>query len=273
MSLASNLLVALAGLLSGGVANVLADDLPQRQAPHQPHCPHCGHPRRLAGWLGVGALVAGQRHCEACAQPLSWRHPALEIVLAGAFVYLWNRYGLTVDCLFVMAYVWLAALVAVIDLEHRLVLNVIMGPAILLALIEAALTPRLPFVSALAGGLTGFGVVFGIFLLGEAFRRIVARLRGETIEEVAFGFGDVTLATFGGLVVGGGRGVSLMLTLMVVAGGVVALLFLVYRRFLRRDYSVFTAIPYGPNILFGMLVVLIWREDFGAAMRRLLFGG
>jgi prepilin signal peptidase PulO-like enzyme (type II secretory pathway) len=171
-----------------------------------------------------------------------------------------------------MAYVWLSALIAVIDLEHRLVLNVVMGPAILLALVEAVLTPRLRLRDALIGGGVAFAFVMGVYLLGEGFRRIMSRLRGEAIDEVAFGFGDVTLATFAGLVVGGGRGVSLMLTLMVVAGGVVALAYLVYRRFIRRDYTVFTPIPYGPNILFGMLVVLIWREDFGEVLRRALFG-
>jgi prepilin signal peptidase PulO-like enzyme (type II secretory pathway) len=190
-------------------------------------------------------------------------------VLALAFVYLWNRDGWSVDGLFVTAYVWLAALITVIDLEHRLILIVVMGPAILLALIEAALTSRLPFWDAVRGGLIGFGFVFGIYLLGEGFRRLAARLRGETVDEVAFGFGDVMLATFAGVVVGGAAGrIGLVLVVMIIVGGVGAFVYLIYRRFIRRDYSLYTAIPYGPNIIIGMLAVLIWPEE----VRNILFG-
>ena len=273
MPFLGNFLAAALGLASGGVANALADDLPLRQRPRQPHCPHCGHERPPQFSLGISALIFGRWRCEACSQPLPWRHPLLEIALALAFVYLWNRYGPSVDGLFIAAYVWLAALITVIDLEHRLVLHIVMGPALLLALAEAVLTPRLPFLSAVSGGAIGFGVVLGIYLFGWLFGLLMARLRGQPIDEVPFGFGDVTLAIFAGLVVGDGPGgIGLVLTIMIVIGGVGALAYYVYRRFIRRDYSLFTAIPYGPNVVVGMLVVLLWHQEIGDYLRQIFLG-
>lgn len=263
----------LAGLLLGGLANILADDLPHRRWPRAPHCPDCEQSRPVVAWLGVTAFLLRQRWCPDCPQPLPWRHPLLELFLAIAFVYLSLRYGLSSEGAFIALYVWVAALVTVTDLEHRLILNVIMAPAILLALVESALTSRLGFLQALRGGAIGFAVVFGVFLLGEAFRRLVARLRGESVDEVAFGFGDVTLSTFAGLVVGDGPGgIGLVLVIMILVGGLTALAYLLYRRFISRDYSAFSAIPYGPNIIVGMLVVLIWRDDIGEFLRAAIFG-
>ena len=261
MTILANIVAALLGLVLGSLANLLADDLPRRVRPTAPHCAHCEHTRRPIAWSGLTAYLFKGRRCHNCGQPLSRRHLILEVALAVAFVYLWNRYGLVLDLLFIGLYVWIAALVTVTDLEHRLILNVVMGPAILLALIEAALTPRLPFLTALKGGGIGFGFVFGIYLFGELFRQIAARARGQSIDEIAFGYGDVTLATFAGLVVGSGfGGVSLMLLLMIFIGGAVALLYLVYR-LIRRNYDLFTAIPYGPNIIVSMLAVLLWRSE------------
>jgi len=268
----SNILIAITGIAAGGVANVLADDLPARQRPRQPHCPYCGHPRHPLAWLGLGALLSNQGRCAACSRSLPWRHLAVELTLAAAFVFLWGRYGPSSVGLFFTLYVWLSVLITVIDVEHRLILHVVMGPAILLALVEAAVTPRLPFLDALLGGAIGFGVVFGIFVAGEGFRRLLARLRGETIDEVAFGYGDVTLATFAGLVVGR-ESIGLTLVLMVFIGGIVAGLFLLYRGIIRRNYSVFTALPYGPNIIIAMLVILIWQKDLGVLLRQALYGG
>ena len=58
-----------------------------------------------------------------------------------------------------------------------------------------------------------------------------------------------------------------------VIGGIVAGLFLLYRGIIRRNYSVFTALPYGPNIIIAMLVVLIWQKDLGVLLRQAIYGG
>lgn len=264
-------LAVLVGLLAGGVANALSDDLPLRRKPRKPHCPHCDHPRHARQWLAVVAFVTGVRACSNCGEKLGWRHLWVEMLVGVGFGYVAWRYGINAQSGFVALYVWLAALITVIDLEHKLVLNVVMGPALALGLLEAAVTERLPFLTAVRGGAVGFGVVFGIYLLGALLSVAVSALRGKKIEEIPFGYGDVTLATFAGLVVGGGaQGVGLMLTITVLVGGLVALIYMLVKLVMRR-YKMFTAIPYGPNIIVGMLVTLLWRAEVGVFLRSIFF--
>lgn len=258
------LFTILLGILVGLLVNLLADSLPLRRAPDVPRCPACREIRPLRAWLGVAALLSGQRHCPACNEPLPYRHVIIEVTLSLAYSYLWMRYlgsHLTViEFPIFSLYLTVFALVVVIDLEHRLVLNVVLFPAIAFALIDAAFFGRLTLRASLLGGAVGFAIVFGIYAFGAFFAWTVRRARGEPPEEVVFGVGDVTLATFSGLVVGYPR-IILALMLMVFAGGIVAGLFLLYRLFIRRDYHPFTAIAYGPYIVFGALVMLLWADE------------
>ena len=61
-----------------------------------------------------------------------------------------------------------------------------------------------------------------LYLLGEVFVRYVSRRRGEPVNEVALGFGDVTLAGIAGLFLGW-PGIAFGLILTVFAGGAFSL--------------------------------------------------
>jgi prepilin signal peptidase PulO-like enzyme (type II secretory pathway) len=146
-------------------------------------------------------------------------------------------------------------LVIVIDLEHRLILHVVTGPAaILMGLLGSLDASRGP-VKTVLGGAVGFLVVLGLFLLGGLFARLICRVRGQTLDEVAFGFGDVTLAGVIGLAVGF-PGIVVALTLGVLAGGLFSLGYLLFM-IARGRYVAFTPIPYSPFLVLGALVVFI----------------
>ena len=84
------LLVALLGLLLGGVVNALADDLPAGRL-GLPRYPDGGR-RPLAAWLGMSAFALGLRRAPAAApapaksdvggHALTWRYPLVELALA-----------------------------------------------------------------------------------------------------------------------------------------------------------------------------------------------
>jgi prepilin signal peptidase PulO-like enzyme (type II secretory pathway) len=146
-------------------------------------------------------------------------------------------------------------LIIVIDLEHRLILHVVTGPAaVVMALIGSLDGSRGP-VKTLAGGAVGFLAVLGLYLLGGLFARLINRVRGQALDEVAFGFGDVTLAGVIGLSVGF-PGIVVALTLGVLAGGVFSLGFLLVMIAGGR-YVAFKPIPYSPFLVLGALVVFI----------------
>lgn len=146
-------------------------------------------------------------------------------------------------------------LILVTDLEHRLILHAVTLPAALAIGVIGVLDPSRGPLKTLLGGVSGFAFVLLLYLLGGVFARLMARMRGQRIEEVAFGFGDVTLAGVIGLAVGW-PGVVLALFIGILAGGVFSLGFLLYM-FLRRRYRAFMPIPYSPFLILGALIVYL----------------
>jgi prepilin signal peptidase PulO-like enzyme (type II secretory pathway) len=105
--------------------------------------------------------------------------------------------------------------------------------------------------------------VLGIFLLAELFTRLLQRWRGQALEEVAFGGGDVNLAALVGLAVGW-PGVLLALVIAIFAGGIFSFVFIVFQ-LVRRRYSPYSAVPYGPFLVIGALAIYLYGKDFAAA--------
>ena len=156
-------------------------------------------------------------------------------------------------------------LVIVIDYEHRLILFVVTIPAAIILAVLGSLDPSRGPEKTLLGGLVGFLAVFGLYLLGGLFARLIWRLRNQPLEEVAFGFGDVVLAGVIGLMVGY-PGIILALFLGVLAGGLFSLGYILVM-VLRHRYEAFMPIPYSPFlILGGMAVYIAARTGFAQSL-------
>jgi prepilin signal peptidase PulO-like enzyme (type II secretory pathway) len=270
----------LAGLGGGVLLNSLADNLPpdandERHPPRRPACRQCGRPYALAHWLALAHLARGGR-CARCGAPRSaaWRAAAVELAagFSAAGLWLWAispggplpaallRYAAA------LVLVWSCILITVIDVEHRLILwNVVWPVALATALFGLAL-PGKGLTKTLWGGLAGYGITLGIFLLAEVYARVVQRLRGQPLEEVAFGGGDVNLAGIVGLAVGW-PGVILALTLAVLAGGLYGLVYIAVQ-LVRRRYAPHSAMPYGPFLVMGALVIYLFGRDLQALAAR-----
>ncbi len=258
--------LAVLGLLLGAVINWLADSLPLRGATVGPHCHACGGPRPPAAWSALLAIPLRASTCAYCGTPIRGRGVLVEIVSlamtlgidrlaadSGAFAV-----SLMVASVFL--------LITVIDIEHRLILHIVTAPAALAIGIAGALDPARGFAKTLGGGLAGFGIVLLLYLLGGLFAAWMARRRGQPLEEVAFGFGDVTLAGVIGLAVGW-PGVLIALFLGVLGAGLFSGA-LILGMFLMRRYAPFMAIPYGPFLILGGSLVYFGGPD---VIRR-LFG-
>jgi leader peptidase (prepilin peptidase) / N-methyltransferase len=277
----------LLGLLVGQVVVWLADRLPGRiPVLSTSACPTCG-----ASLLGpaAGRLSAalGWTRCGAEGRRLRWRSLIVIALTAAGFGFLWSRYD-DWRSLIPLTFFWAVfVLVAVIDLEHRIIINdVVLLPAMLLALVAAAIRPApemwqsivraldIPLLSAipgvihaLLGGMVGFGFMYVVFLLSKPFARVMARRRGKSIDEVPFGSGDVTLSIFIGLVTGF-PGVIFALVIGIIVGVAGALGYLFWEALVRKRYVSFTAIPYGPFLIAGGLIMMVYGEQIISAYLR-----
>jgi leader peptidase (prepilin peptidase)/N-methyltransferase len=184
-----------------------------------------------------------------------------ELATALLFAFLWQRYGPSPRLFFETIYTTIFILLFVVDLEHRLILHVTTLPAIVLAIVGSLFLDRQGYTwrLALLGGGTGFLIVLGMYLFGHLFIRLVEWMRGQEIDQVAFGFGDVTLATFIGLVVGFPN-VIFALLLGVLLGGAGGAIYWLVKAVIRRDYSPFTPIPYGPFLIASGWSLMIWGQ-------------
>ncbi len=170
--------------------------------------------------------------------PNALRAPVVLIVNAVAFAFLWTHDGAGIQLLLHLIYTFIFLLVLVIDFEHRLILNVVILPATLFAALASPLS-RLGVVQSLLGGAAAFAIVYVIYIFAQSF----ARLRRRNIA-VPFGFGDVKLAGFTGLVTGFSALYAVLYAILL--GGVGAILFLAYQLIAHRRLALNAAIPYGP---------------------------
>ena len=194
----------------------------------------------------------------------------VELVIALVLPYLWLWAERTGGTPIEVAWRFLAVtvvvlffiLVVVIDVEHRLILWSVVWPGAIIIAVFTSLTPGHGLVKTLLGGLAGYGITLAIFLLAELFTRLLQRIRGQPLDEVAFGGGDVNLAGIVGLAVGW-PGVILALMIAVLAGGVYSLAFIVVQ-LARRRYVPYSAIPYGPFLVLGALTIYLYGKDLAA---------
>lgn len=257
-------LYALLGFLLGIVINLLADQLPRwRRVSRIPFCPYCNESRPVCAWSGTLAYLRLKPECTHCGAPISWRHPLVELGMAGLFALLWARYGQGGASPLLIPYtiyLTILMLVLVIDLEHRLILTMVMIPAWILALLGSLVHPQPRFVLlALLGGALGFGLLYLAYQLGVVYIKYMSRRRGKPIKTVAFGYGDVRLGAFIGLVLGLPDALY-ALFIGIMLAGLYALAYLIVAALILRRYKPFTVFSYGPFLVLGAL----WIMFFGA---------
>lgn len=239
--------VLLLGYVLGAVVNYLADVLPRARRLSPAYCHHC---QQSYSWKEYLLL----RDCSSCGTRRSRRAYIVQIVFSLLTLALWlwpppDRLPLVVA----WGVLFYFGVVFVIDWEYRVVLyQVSAAGAVLGAGIGIWLNG---WRSALLGGGLGFGIMLVLYYLGEIFLRWTARRRGlEVGDEVALGFGDVTLSGVLGLMLGWPR-IGLGLLFAILLGGLVGGLYLLWL-VLRRHYQPFAALPYTPYLLIVAAVLM-----------------
>jgi leader peptidase (prepilin peptidase)/N-methyltransferase len=231
------------GLALGSFMTVVVARVPAGESIVRPRsrCPNCGTEIAnrdnipVIGWL----LLHGR--CRTCGDRISARYPLLELstalLFSGAFlVYesLWVAFA--VACLLL-----LMPAIAVIDVEHRIIPNKLMYPALIafpiyLVIARLAGAP-VDLVRAAIGFVSYGGGLFVVALISRGM-----------------GMGDVKLAALIGVVLGAlslGQ-VGVAAGAAIVLGALVAIVALV------RGAGRKGAIPFGPSLAGGAVIAALW---------------
>jgi prepilin signal peptidase PulO-like enzyme (type II secretory pathway) len=186
-------------------------------------------------WLSV--RLARWERLEPGARP--WQVYGPVLATAALFALFAWRYGATPVLL--IRSLWVAVLVQIIffDFEHRLILDRVLAPSAVAALLLSFFTPQLGLVQALVTG-----VCTGLVFL------TIAVLGGLAFKAEAMGLGDVKFSALMGLMVGFPAILSAVLSGVILAG-VVAIGLVLLRVRTMKD-----SIAYGPFLAIGALLAL-----------------
>jgi len=184
----------------------------------------------------VLSFLALRARCRACAAPIAWRYPIIEVVTAVLFLGAYLRFGLGPE--FVWGIILLGSLIAItgIDLDHQIIPDRITLPGIVAGVIASLAIPGRSLVDALIGIGLGGGIFFAIILLSGG----------------GMGGGDMKLGAMLGAFLGW-RLTLIALFVAVVVGGLAAVAMLAAGRKGRKD-----PIPFGPFLALGGVVALFW---------------
>jgi leader peptidase (prepilin peptidase)/N-methyltransferase len=244
MEIALTVIFGLVGASMGSFLNVVADRLPANRSIVNPpsHCDACG--KRLSGLelIPVFSYVILRGRCRSCRIRIPLRVLWVELGCGLLTAFLFWYKGFTLDFAVIALYSYIFIVIAIIDLQHQLILNKIVYPSLIAALIIApffikngdGLLPH--FINALIGGAVGFVILLVPALL----------TRG------GMGFGDVKMAALIGLATGFGEVLVAVLG-GIILGGLVAVILLATRIKKRKE-----AIPFGPFLSLATIVTLIW---------------
>jgi leader peptidase (prepilin peptidase)/N-methyltransferase len=254
------LFYALFGWVTGMLVNHAADVLPRHRALNTvPICPRCGMPRAPLAWSAVLGYLSRRYICLGCGSPLALRSVLVELATPLLFVALLWRYGFSIQLGLISLYSVVLMLVTVTDLEHRLIQHVVMVPALLIALVGAFFNHDMTARQAVLGGAVALVLLYAMYLLALPISRLMGRMARRPSEEVPFGFGDVTLGTFVGLITGL-PGVVFALLLTIFSAGLVAAS-IVLVQVIQHRYKPLTTIPYGPFLALGGFIMMVYGPD------------
>lgn len=220
------------GIVAGWLVNVLADTIPLRRSLRETWRWPLQRLRVLSA--GPTPTVAD----EGSSLPTTSRYLLvwLAAILLGWFAY--TRLGWTPKALLVALEAWFFLAIAVIDLEHRLVLNRMVFAAAPCLLTANLLLGEVSITSILLGAAAGFGFFLILALLAPG----------------GMGMGDVKLAGLIGLTTGLSS-VLVALFIAILAGGVAGAIIMINGRRHHHSWRGQT-MAYAPYLVIGVWVVL-----------------
>jgi leader peptidase (prepilin peptidase)/N-methyltransferase len=241
-------LFAILGLVVGSFLNVCIDRLPQNKSIAYPpsHCEACQHKLAAKDLIPVFSYLRLRGRCRYCQVSIPRKLLWVELATAVIFALLYWHYGLSPQLGVTAFYACLFIIIFVIDLEHSLILNKIVYPGMVLALL-LSLYPW-PWFSESIGMRVAYAALGGA--IGFAIFLVIA-----LVSRGGMGWGDVKLAALIGLATGFPM-VFVAIIMAAILGGIVAVVLLVARRKGRREM-----IPFGPFLAVAAMVTLLWGSN------------
>ena len=233
---------------------------------HPPsYCESCQRPLASIDMVPVFSYVWLRGKCRHCQAAVPYRVVLVEIATGALFVTVFSLYGIGLEFVVLSACLSLLLAISLIDLEHQLILNVMVLPSIVLLLILAPFWTEIGITRSFLGDETLVASLANSYLSGLG--AFLAFLIIAIVSPAGMGGGDVKFAAVLGLMVGF-PGILLAIWISAVGGGLIAITLVLTGKKGRKD-----VISFGPFMALGAAVVLIagpgladWYQQLASAI-------
>ena len=234
------------GLLIGSFLNVCIYRIPLKLSIVFPRsfCTKCK--RQIRGYENIPlfSFIFLKGRCAGCRSKISWRYPAVELLTSLIIVYAYYRFGNSWSFLFTAIFACFMIVIAFIDLQYQLIFDRMTYPLAVIGIVSSFFIKEMNLIKSIIGLIVGGGLLFLVAFLAEKFYKMEA-----------MGFGDINLMAASGTFLGGW---NVLLSIIIASfigafAGVLLILFGVKK-------GLKEAIPFGPFLAAGNLVVIFWGE-------------
>jgi leader peptidase (prepilin peptidase)/N-methyltransferase len=241
----TTILVFFFGACIGSFLNVCIYRIPSGLSVVHPgsSCPRCRTLIAFYDNLPILSYLLLRGKCRSCRAPIAVRYPFVELLGGLLALACALAFGLTLHALVVFAFIATLIVVALIDLDHRIIPDVISLPGIPLFFLASMAVPTLTWQSSLVGILVGGGSLFSV---AWVYQRITGR--------EGMGGGDIKLLAMIGAMTGW-QGVVFTLFAASAVGTVIGILAM-----LRSGGNMRLAIPFGPFLALGAVIYLFFGQ-------------
>jgi leader peptidase (prepilin peptidase) / N-methyltransferase len=240
MSAVPPVIVFLFGAMIGSFANVCILRIPAEESIVFPRsrCPQCKQPVRWYDNIPLVSWIVLRGRCRSCDAPISFRYFVVELLTALAAVALYARVGFGVEWLVLFLFLTALIIVTFIDLDHRIIPDVISLPGIVVGFILSLRGEPGPVSSAI-GIVTGGGLLLAVAWAYHAW----------TGRE-GMGGGDIKLLGMIGAFLGW-RSVPFTMLLSSLTGSLVGVTLMLW-----TGSDTKYAIPFGPFLALGAVAFI-----------------
>ena len=177
-------------------------------------------------------------------------YPCVELATALLFLVMYYRFGLTLEGLLALVFITLLIPIAVIDAQHYIIPNVLIGTGLILGFVIVCgiAYQRADFwylLIRLTGAVAGSAALWLIGVVGTAVLR-----------KKAMGGGDIKLMALNGLFLGAWPELAMVIAFSAFSGAVVGTALIISGVKSRQS-----PIPYGPFLAGAALLVLLWGNS------------
>lgn len=234
------------GLIVGSFLNVCIGRLPENLSIVKPasRCPRCETPISFYDNIPVLSYLWLKGQCRNCREPIGMRYPAVELLTGLLTALCVFRFGVSAAA--AVYFVFAASLIVItfIDIDHRIIPDVISLPGIPLFFAGSFLLPAVTPLESLIGILAGGGSLF-----------LVAWVYYLLTGNEGMGGGDIKLLAMIGAVVGW-QGVILTIFAASVTGTVIGGAMMI-----ASGKNMKLAVPFGPFLAIGALIHVFYGQE------------